>query len=235
MNERHLQILRHVGLYRLSTREVLQRMPFGGATIGNVLQTLRDEGLIESRKGLGDARSYYQLTRRSAAMFGLPEDRARPFGAQALRKHLGVLSFCCLAEVQRIRLEYDGLKRFFPKDPPKGDHALEKSKRPRVYRLYAAASGTGRRPIRDRIRELLDDALSAPEIAEWVSLRQYAFAILVNPRRHKEIEDFVRGRKGDEPLIARAHFTVYAVHDYGFEKRGGVRGRDDDKHRADQS
>jgi len=73
-----------------------------------------------------------------------------------------------------------------------------------------------------------------PEIEEWVSLRQYAFAILVDPRRHKDIEDFVRGRKGDEPLIARAHFTVYPVEDYVFSMGGGLRGRSDSRLGSDQ-
>lgn len=213
MNERHLQILRHVGLYRVTTRAVLQRLPFGGATIGNLLQTLRDSGFLLSRKGLGDTRSYYQLTRQGAALLGLPEDRGRPFGTQALRKHLAILSFCCMADVARLRLEVADIERLFPKTRLQGDHALEKSKRPRVYRIYAVAPGTGNRPVRDRIRELVDETTQIPEILEWMTLRQYAFAILVHPRRHKDIEDFVRGRKGDEPLIARAHFAVYPVDD----------------------
>lgn len=229
MNDRHLQILRHLGLYRVSTRAVLRRMPFGGTTIGNALQALRNKGLIETRKGLGDTRSYYQLSRQAAAMFALPDGRGRPFGTQSLHEHLGILSFCCLADVPRIRLEKKELEKLFPKRAPNGEHALEKSKRPRVYRLYTPGSETGIRSIRDQIRELLDESISVPEVEEWVTLRQYAFAVLVEPRRHKEIEDFVRGRKGDEPLIARAHFTVYPVADYVLRKKGGRRGSHDGK------
>jgi hypothetical protein len=213
-NERHLQVLRHVGRYRITTRAALQRLSLGGPTLGNLLQSLRDQSLLQYRKGLGDARSYYQLTRQGAAHLGLPEDRGRPFGTQSLRKHLGILSFCCLADVARLRLEENDLQRLFPNCRLRGDHALEKSKRPRIYRMYAAGPGTAKRPLRDRIHELLDEAIRTPEINEWLSLRQYAFAILVHHRRHKEIEDFVRGRKGEEPLIARAHFTVYPVSDW---------------------
>lgn len=223
MNDRHVQFLRHVGLYRLSVRSVLQRQAFGGKTIGNVIQTLRREGLIVARRGLGGTLSYYQLTREGTVLVGLPEDRSKPFGSQALHSHLAILAFCCLNSTPRLRLESQALASLFPEAPPPGDHCIEKGKVTRLYRVYAPGAATSMRAIRARVHELLEEAGQDPKLADWMEQRRYGFAVLVDsPERRAEVWDFVRGKERREtdslaPMSA-THFAVESVPRYGIKR-----------------
>lgn len=235
MNERHVQLLRHVGLYRVSLRSVLSGQPFGGKTIGNVIQTVRREGLLVARRGLGGTRSYYQLTRDGAVLIGLPEDRAKPFGSQALHTHLAILAFCCLESTPRVRLDTQALASLFPENQPAGDHCLEKGKQIRLYRVYAPGPATSMRAIRARVHGLLDEARGHTKLSEWMEQRRYAFAVLVDsPERRAEVWNFVRGKdQGENDAAAPmsvTHFAVESVPRYGLRTGenfvGGSAGED---------
>jgi hypothetical protein len=235
MNERHVQLLRHIGLYRVSLRSVLSRQPFGGKTIGNVIQTVRREGLLVARRGLGGTLSYYQLTRDGAVLIGLPEDRAKPFGSQALHTHLAILAFCCLSRTLRVRLDTQALASLFPKDLPAGDHCLEKGKQIRLYRVYAPGPATSMRAILARVHGLIDEAGEHAKLSEWMEERRYAFAVLVDsPERRAEVWNFVRGKEEGERDAATpmsvTHFAVESVPRYGIQtgqdSLGGSEGED---------
>src|SRR3972149_107866 len=97
MEDRDLSILRHVGLYRITLRPVLERLFFAGGSWGAVLQRLRSDGWLQAGKFPRNV-SYYQLTPKAAAYLALPLSRATPFGAQALHKHLAILWFCWMGQ-----------------------------------------------------------------------------------------------------------------------------------------
>lgn len=240
MNERHVQLLRHVGLYRVSLRAVLARQPFGGKTIGNVVQTVRREGLLVARRGLGGTLSYYQLTRDGTALIGLPEDRSKPFGSQALHAHLAILAFCCLSSTPRVRLDTQALASLFPQEPPAGDHCIEKGKVTRLYRVYAPGPSTSMRAIRARVHELLDEAGENQKLSEWMEQRRYAFAVLVDsPERRAEVWNFVRGkerRDSDAPApMSITHFAVESVPRYGLRKAEDIVGGSSEDVSTDES
>lgn len=106
MTERDIEILTHVSRYRLTIRQVLDRLFFpGGASSKNVLQRLLDEKRLQSRRFSSTGLSYYQLTLRQAREFSCPENRAKSFGAAALHENLAVLWHCLLNGRDLIRLE----------------------------------------------------------------------------------------------------------------------------------
>lgn len=235
MNERHVQLLRHVGLYRVSIRGVLARQSFGGKTVGNAIQTVRREGLMVAHRGLGGTLSYYQLTRDGASLLGLPEDRARPFGAQALHTHLAIVAFCCLNGSARIRLDAQTLGALFPDNThPAGDHCLEKGKVTRLYRVYVPGAATSMRSIRARVHELLDEAGSQPKLSEWMEQRRYGLAVLVDsPGRRADVWNFVRGKNQPESEtptpMSVTHLVVESVPRYGMPRRSGTVGSEADE------
>ena len=99
------EILRHLGLYRISIRPVLSRLFFAGRDPGNVLQRLRAAGLVQewpkrrasdagARAGFLTGLSYYQLT-VAGALGRVPLTRAAPLNTRALHKHFAVLWWTC--------------------------------------------------------------------------------------------------------------------------------------------
>ena len=216
MEERDLQILRHVGIYWITLRVVLDRLFFAGASSANVLKRLRTENLLQSRKGLAGQLSYYQLTEAGASLLSLPESRARDLAPQSLHVHLGLLWYCCMMEPPRHRLEKAALSQLFGDDPPTGHHCLEAGPKPRVLRAYVPGSDAKAHSVLRHAREFLDAAREKPSVRSWIELRQYGLAILVETEsRRQAIERQVRrGSGGGEegpPLASLAHVSVEAV------------------------
>ena len=148
VTDRDEAILRHIGLYRLTIREVLATA-FNLEHPGNVLQRLRDAKLIEQRsKGLPGKVSYYQLTARGAAD-RVSLERTKPLGGPALRQHLAVLWFCHLDTGSRTRLEEVDIRRLFDDHSPAARQAafcVEENDESRRAR-WAGSARCGLRPI----------------------------------------------------------------------------------------
>lgn len=214
MEDRDLTILRHVGLYRITLRPVLERVIFEGRSCGAVLQRLRSEGLLQVGKFPRNV-SYYQLTPKATAILALPVSRATPFGAQALHTHLAVLWFCCMGQARRFRLEPEKLGRLFPKQTPSGDHCLdeEKKDKPRIYRLYAPDAHAATRNVVREIRASFHESTDNRELDKWVEAHRYAFAILVEtPERRAALKAALKATyEGDRPLTGHAYFRVEVV------------------------
>jgi hypothetical protein len=229
MEQRDKDILDHVGLYRVSLRIVIERQFFAGRSSANVLKRLRDEGLLRSRSGLPGGLSYYQLSASGAALLGLPLSRARPLAPQALHANLALLWFCCLGRRARRRIEESALSALFDEELPQGYHCIEEGAPLRLYRVYAPGPHTKSRSVTRRLTEHLAAAWHKPTVRQWISLRQYAFAVLVETEgKRQSIERTVRGKaragSDDLPLIEQAHVICEtipglrtlkeAIHDY---------------------
>jgi len=213
MEERDLKILQHVGLYRISLRPVLQRLFFGDANPGAVLQRLREEGWLRTGK-LPRNVSYYQLTGKAAGYLDLPLSRATPFGAQALLGHLATLWFCCMQQTPRYRVDEDKLDRLFPQGAPSGDHCVEGgAPKSRVYRVCVPNAEARIRNIVRQARTIYRRAIAVPGLGRWVADHRYAFAILVEMQERKSaLKDALQAAyEGARPLTAHAYFRIEVV------------------------
>src|SRR5262245_10225017 len=71
MELRDKKILWHIGLHGVSIREVVEHLFFDGKSSGNVMQRLRNDGLIEDAARLPGNFTCYSLTRKGEAALGL--------------------------------------------------------------------------------------------------------------------------------------------------------------------
>lgn len=204
MEQRDQAILKHMGLYRLTFRPVLERLFFPTSGCGNVLRRLTLEGMIRSRKGVGGNVSYYQLTAKATRRLGLPVDRSTPFNAQALQTHIALLWYCCMGQARRFRLERDSLARFFKKDIPTGDHCLEEGKALRMFQCYVPAPDGQLDSVIRTLRRRFDESRANPSVYPWIETRQYGFAILVETaERQRAIREALKTESNDDGLFNR--------------------------------
>jgi len=180
MTKRDRAILKHVGLYRMSLRVVLERNFFGGKSCHNVVQRLMKQRYLQSVRPRGLNFSYYQLTTRATAMLGLPSYRAGLIGTQALQTHLGTLWFCMMGKAKRHRLEETALERLFGEDYPDGPHCAEEAERVCLYHAYAPGHSVEVENVIRQIRERLEATLARPKVRPWIETRQYGFVVLVD-------------------------------------------------------
>ncbi len=178
--DRDERLLAHLGLYRVSTRPVLAMLFFGGRTPGNVLHRLIAEGRIVSRPGLPGRQRYYQLTHAEALRRGLPPDRGRPPGPQAMRAHLAILAHCCARPKGPScrRLEDAELAALFGASAPRGTHVLEAGTSPRVLRVLVVGASVRVGRVHRVLRRHIQRVRTHPTLGAWVRNRQYGFLLL---------------------------------------------------------
>ena len=116
MTERDVLILDHVARYRLTLREIVQKLFMPDTEINavtKVLGRLTGAGLL-ARHMLHDTHAYWTLSARSAALRGLDEKRALALGYQSIIEHYGILSYCCGGSILRELLTPEEFDTQFP-------------------------------------------------------------------------------------------------------------------------
>lgn len=217
MQPRDLAILKHVGLYRISLRQVLSRLFFQDRSCACVLNRLIRGGHLRPQKGLPGNLSHYQLTAKGANLVAVPLDRATPFGSQALHTHLSILWFCCMQGARRYRLERDAVVKMLGEDAPPGDHCVEDAQpHPRLYRVYAPGPDTALRNAVREVRERMSQARTRPQVRDWLATHRYAFVVLVEtPERRAALRDAFRSTADQHgPLAGQAYVRVEIVPGY---------------------
>lgn len=206
--DRDRQILQHIGRYRLSLRHVIEHLFFDGRSCANVIQRLLRDGRIQSFQSVAGGLSHYELTLAEAHRQGVPLDRARGFGGQALRTHLGVLWFCSMETKQRKRLEPPELQQLFGEHSFRAPHCAESGDHPRVLRVHIVGDKTRTRDLLKRVRSEIREAQDNEAIAKWLRARRYGFALLVGEAaQHERLKRSV-GRTG---LNDSAHIVTGRV------------------------
>jgi hypothetical protein len=207
VEDRDELILNHIGVYRLSFRKVLERMFFDGRNCGNVVQRLLDAGRIQSRGGLPNRVSYYQLTPSETIARGLPVVRSRPLKSQASLHHMGVLWFCCMSAARRVRMEPEELEKFDAGFPlmPQAAHCIEGGSSPRIYRVEVVGPNTGVTGLINRLNARIHEALKHHILNQWVRTRRYAFAILAESGQRRKLIEAALARRSVHKL---AHIVV---------------------------
>lgn len=212
MEQRDVAILRHIGLYRITVRPVLERLFFPDTEPGSVLQRLRESRLIVAKK-LKRTISYYQLTPAGANATGIRNTRADPLGPSALHHHLAILWFCTMDGTERYRVEHENLTEHgIPRPPRTGEHCVEigPQGRSRILQVYVPDCSTDPDRVRRRLKEATQKALADSTLRGLIKARQYGFAVLVDleSRRQSTRELVERTRLRGKPLSAHAHFQV---------------------------
>jgi hypothetical protein len=191
-------ILRHIARYAVTLRPVLDQVFYDGVDGGcdSDVAVLRKEKLITAVENAiaepTDPRarySYYQLTKAGAKRIGASEYRGRSLGGQALARYLAFLWFCCVKRPRRHRIAAPQLAQIFGEEVSRvgpdekrelrlpGFHCLDKTQDSyRVFHLYAPKTSVG--DTATEIRKRLREARKLPVIAQAISDKQYAFAVL---------------------------------------------------------
>jgi hypothetical protein len=211
LTERDRDILDHVALYRFTLREVLAHA-FELANPGNVLQHLRETGLLSEPRRLTGRLSYYQLTAAGAAG-RCPLDRTESFGETALKTHLAAIWFSYFSKQRRRRLEDFELLELFGDEtrlPPQVAFCIDQQvpgvERRRIYRLYAPGSTTRPAKALHALRQVvLETRERGGKVADWMHKRLFAFAVLVD---HTNRLEELRAALKSSPLLQEAHVEL---------------------------
>lgn len=192
VSARDVAILDHIGRYRLTLRDVLVEA-FALENPGNVLQRLRDAGLIVERRGLPGRVSYYQLTAAGACDRVSPE-RARPMKPDALRTHLAVLWHCHFGQHPAVRLEEPQLRDLFGPQAPPGKQVAyclaDYGDRKRVLRVLVPGDAVPAARVAKTVAAVrLDLARAGGDVAAWTLAGALGILVLADsPERAARLE-----------------------------------------------
>jgi hypothetical protein len=196
MQERDEKILKHIGLYRVSLRGVIEELFFDGESCDHVIQRLQESGRIRAIKGLPDNLSYYQLTLSEARLRGIKQ-RAHRRGKQ-LAEDLAVLWFSCMGARPRPRLERKPLGKVFGRGPGMGKpFCREKHSETEqiIYCVRVAGPGTDDKRLLHDIEWWVRNWLSDTKRAQYILAKLLGFSILVeHPDRVEKLRELVARR-----------------------------------------
>ena len=102
--ERDRQILNHVGRYRITTLDVLQRLFFptaGRTAVSKVVSRLAQMGRLREER-LSGPRKYLRLTPRAAEEVNASRRSGEPITEQTLPVLLGILAYCTNRGIERF-------------------------------------------------------------------------------------------------------------------------------------
>ncbi len=204
MLDRDERILRHIGLYRVSLRGVIEELFFDGESSDHVLQRLQETGRIRAIKGLPDNLSYYQLTRPEARSRGIPKHRADSRG-ERLAEDLAVLWFSCMGPRPRPRLERKPLDKVFGRGPGMGKpHCREKLSETEqvIYRVRLAGPDTDDGRLLRDLEWWFRAGLAHPKQSPYFLENLLGFAVLVeHPDRVAKLKEQIQKRDSLTPAL----------------------------------
>ena len=210
MLPRDEKILKHVALYRLSIRAVIEHLFFDGKSSDDVIARLVNEEKCLQVAKLPNRISYYYLSVTAARKRGVKESRAQGGQARSLRRSLAVLWFCCMTPTNRHRIERNTLTKLFGRHNGLGiPHCWEPigEKGRLIHRIYTPGPNT---PDDDVVRTLRKDAESTiahPQLAPLVLAHLYVFAVLVeHPQRLEKIRETL-DRAAPLPVSVKIELT----------------------------
>ena len=206
-------VLGFVAQHRVVTREAVAGVFPGDAGADATLKRLVGGKLLRVNRSLVGQRSVFQLTRQGASLAGVSPSLARPFGMQALLKHLGVLYLCLASGGTRVRLTEEQLTAVLATGAPEGVHVVARENDSvRVLYCYVPAFTTTVDSVVRRLRRHVYQVTQDPVLKRWVDDRRYGFAVIVgNEHKKKAVERAVRNRdrRGHEPLAKLVVGWVY--------------------------
>jgi hypothetical protein len=190
MQDRDDRILKHVALYRISIRAVIEHLFFDGKSCDDVINRLVKDNMLTVEK-LPNRISYYRLSLNAARTRGVQENRARPTGVQtrALRRTLAMLWFCCMGTNLRHRIERNMLTKFFGDAHGLGvPHCWEGTPTGKlIHRVYTPGPNTPPDDVVRTLRVDSDRAITHRLVSRFILQRSYCFAVLVEHPGRKAV------------------------------------------------
>jgi len=177
--QRDRAILRHVGIHGLGITESVNATIGGNKNLGHIIRRLGDgNGDLTLFPRALDGVTYFQLTEKACERLGIPTERSRPLGTQALDKALAVLVWCVLSENRRYKIERSTLKSILPsvKCPTNQVHCVSEEEGRRVWRVQLI-QGNHEPAIKSLKHEL---SSVTGELEQAIASQQYGFAFLVD-------------------------------------------------------
>lgn len=237
MDKRKQAILRHLGLYRVSLRAVIEDHVIGGDA-SRELNELRKEGLIKIHERiLGGGRSVYQLSRLGAEHHGFLPSIARVPGPQGLLVNLSILWFCFCQNTRRFRLEdCDQDELLGSSDSSTGSplaryHVLEPQEpQSIIYRIYVPTRRAKIAVIERRLYGLAHSARSRQNASALFQAGLYRIVVLVqNEQRAKKLRQFLHRpcRMESDPVTSIISVKVEVVPDFLLSNQRNPAGGED--------
>lgn len=215
LGDRELELLRHLARYRLSFKEIIRHVVFGGSDPDRLLGGLKTYGYIDTQKGFGGNRVAYTLLKRGAKAAGAGRRRGEDAGTESEATHLAILGFCFLNRRSRARVEADELGDVFgPLQLSGRHHCLEYASRvKRVYSVYAPGPTTPPQDVALYVRKRVSELRRQTEMEPWLINGVYALAVLVdNDERRAKIAARLDETTIDErPIHDLAEIVVEVV------------------------
>ena len=218
--DRDYEILMHLSVYRVTTREVLRRLFFEDSelnAVSKVTSRLEEGGFLISRDlGGGSGRKYYTVGPNRCVVLGLPKRRSGAPGPQALMTDLAMLGFCCESEanVERKRLPVTELTKKLPalvRSGMDGTRYVLEIEPDGTRRIYFVRVDHGGDPAH-LIRRLVGDAekrRAVPELKTLMDEDQFRFAVVTaHPAKVAAIRDGLARRRWPVKLRVEAVPTI---------------------------
>jgi hypothetical protein len=200
MEQRDLDILRHVARHGLSTKDIIQRVFFGETSSSTVFTRLLKEKRLLTSEGrlLPGGRVYYQCSEAGLAAVEQHESsrgKARrnyvvdPLSGQQLLDRLAALWFCNWDPNQRrLLLQTEDLAELIQSsDAPRGLHAVQASdQRFALLRIYVPGPVTEPTRVREQVAMIADGLLQNDATKKWVVTKNYGILVLVHDRDRQQ-------------------------------------------------
>lgn len=224
LSDRKTKLLRHVGLYRVTTRPAVLASfsGYGRTALQNDIRDLRAKELLQSHVQPPGQPSLYQLTSKGATSLGLPASRGTAFGPQALLVSLAVLRFCCFGGRKRHRLEAEEVRTIIgavsgdDTDVPDKAYCLEwpndEKSSPKLCELYVPDVTTKVENVERHVIERVRWIQSSSVASRAAETKEYAFAVLVDTEtRRQALNALLRGAIAREFPSSSLVFFVEVV------------------------
>ncbi len=194
LEERDFDILRHVGRYKLTVVEALERMPFfdqgSPHAAKEALRRLRNGGYLKSET-LYRTRRYYHLTRAAANVLDEHPSLANPLTEEPKVRAFAMLSYCCLCEPTQEKLTLAEFRSHFPtlyRDGERPSYYVDThAARKRLGYLRVDHGGFGRWDrVIGKLRDDIAKRCDLPDFRELIVNRGFVITILTALDRKAE-------------------------------------------------
>lgn len=224
LQKRDRKILEHVARYRLTTSAVLHGLFFrtldqtkavlkrlsAPYTPGLSEQEQRNHALrsfLQARPLRFKRQVYYQLTARGTRELGLPPERSRPLGPQALVQAYAVLIHCCRHSRTRTLFTADELAAHpLLRDVPSGLYYLEQlSDQASRLTQIVVDHRTDCQRLLERCRAILRKAEEIPTLVGMMDQQAFGLALLTL-QQQKRVE--LEAQLAQKPFPVSVHVEV---------------------------
>jgi hypothetical protein len=195
MDHIDLQILHHIGRYTITLRRVLQVSLLNGGSPQTPLDRLERLGYIKRiERQLPGNFSYYQLSKKGAALLNVSENRAKPREPKGLAQDLGALWFSCMGERPRKRLLDNELKPLI--GAPKGGNIIyvaQAEEQETIFRLHVPDPDIKLDRYAPLLKRAAHTACADEKLVRWIERGTYRFAVLLTTEgRRDQLAELIR-------------------------------------------